>query len=70
MSTTKRSIESKSKFLSSLSKRGGIETKKKKTDSKKVTTKSKKELKHIEEASSGMYKDFQGNYRMTASQSE
>ena len=37
MSTTKRSIESKSKFLSSLSKRGGIETKKKKTDSKKVT---------------------------------
>ena len=44
MSTTKRSIESKSKFLSSLSKRGGIETKKKKTDSKKVTTKSKKSL--------------------------
>ena len=35
-----------------------------------VTTKSKKELKHIEEASSGMYKDFQGNYRLTASQRE
>ena len=33
-----------------------------------VTMGNRKELEHIESASSGMYKDFQGNYRLTASQ--